>query len=247
MKPPGHDFDAGSSPKRLKVLFVAGCWYPHDEQPFQGIFIRRHAEAVALDHDVAVLHPLGQACRTKPSGMTRSEWGSVHQFQLRFNTPGSRLGSQKAYFRVGRAGARLVAEGWARPDVIHFHVVPSVGLTLAVLRTFPRSPVVVTEHRSGYLAESGVSLSWLRRAYTRWLMARAGAVTTVSDYHRRALSSHGFRGDISVLPNVRVSAISSLSGILAKTSASSPVWAPKNISGQTHSAPSALTLTLYAA
>lgn len=35
------------SKKRLKILFVAD-WYPSEENPVAGIFIREHAKAVAL-------------------------------------------------------------------------------------------------------------------------------------------------------------------------------------------------------
>ncbi len=39
---------------RFKVLFLAS-WYPSRIHPIAGIFIKRHAEAVSLYSDVAVL------------------------------------------------------------------------------------------------------------------------------------------------------------------------------------------------
>lgn len=202
MKGPRHDPGAAPRNDRLKILFVAGCWYPHQGQPFQGIFIRRHAEAVALDHQVAVLHPLDQSEGPKTPDIHRSCWGPIQQFQVCFKGSASRPQSQADFFRAGRIGARRILEEFGRPDIVHFHVVPSAGLTLAVLSAFSGRPVVVTEHWSGYLPESGVTLSRLRRFYTGLLMRRAKVVTTVSDYHRRALSRLGFRGDFKVVPNV---------------------------------------------
>ena len=197
-----HEPGAVPADDRLRILFVSGCWYPHQGQPFQGIFIRRHAEAVALDHQVAVLHPLDQSLGPKAPAIHRSNWGPIQQFQVCFKRSASRAQSQAGFFRAGRTGARRILEEFGRPDVVHFHVVPSAGLTMAVLSVFSGLPVVVTEHWSGYLPESGVRLSWLRRFYTGLLMRRAKVVTTVSDYHRRALSRLGFRGDFKVVPNV---------------------------------------------
>ena len=39
----------------MKVLFLAS-WYPHEDNPVEGIFIKRHAEAVSRLCDVGVLY-----------------------------------------------------------------------------------------------------------------------------------------------------------------------------------------------
>jgi hypothetical protein len=38
-----------------KILFVSG-WYPTDENPSHGIFVKRHAQAAALSNTVSVLY-----------------------------------------------------------------------------------------------------------------------------------------------------------------------------------------------
>ena len=47
--------------KKIKVLFLAS-WYPHADNPVEGIFVKRHAEAVSRLCDVCVLyiHPAAQ-------------------------------------------------------------------------------------------------------------------------------------------------------------------------------------------
>jgi len=39
----------------MKVLFITS-WYPREENPVSGIFIREHAKAVSLIDQVAVLY-----------------------------------------------------------------------------------------------------------------------------------------------------------------------------------------------
>ncbi len=79
---------------------------------------------------------------------------------------------------------------------------PSFGLTLAVRASFPGAPLVLTEHWSGYLPESGERLGRLRRWYTGRLIQRSRTVTTVSAAHREALRGLGFEGRYQVVPNV---------------------------------------------
>lgn len=57
-----------NSDKRLKVLFLPS-WYPTEEQPAGGVFIREHAKAVQLYDEVVVLH-----CAGSKSGLKRAWW-----------------------------------------------------------------------------------------------------------------------------------------------------------------------------
>jgi hypothetical protein len=41
--------------KRIKLLFLSR-WYPHRNDPMLGLFVQRHAEAVARTCDVTVLY-----------------------------------------------------------------------------------------------------------------------------------------------------------------------------------------------
>lgn len=41
--------------QRLKILFIT-AWYPSEDNPVRGVFVREHAKAVQLYDDVVVLH-----------------------------------------------------------------------------------------------------------------------------------------------------------------------------------------------
>ncbi len=196
----------GRSNGHLHVLFVAGCWYPHEEQPFQGIFIRRHAEVVAARHRVTVLHPIALENGPRRPTVSLFERGSIRELHIRFRKPANRfLGAwrhQPGFFRAGKIGCSEIRSSNPFPDIIHFHVIPSAGLTSAIVSAFPGLPIIVTEHWSGYLPESGVRLSLPRKVYTRWLLRKARVVTTVSNRHRDAMLDLGFNGRYVVVPNV---------------------------------------------
>lgn len=198
--------ESGNTDHRLTILFVAGCWYPHPENPVQGPFIRRHAEAVALHHDVTVLHPIAL-----PNGPLSPEcqWahrGKIREIHIRFrglpSLKGGALVSQWGYLRAGLNGCRKLRKMGFSPDILHFHIVPSFGLTAAVRVVFPKRPLVLTEHWTGYVPESGVNLSRARRSYTGRLSRAAASVTVVSKYHERMMKAIGFDGRYVVIPNV---------------------------------------------
>ena len=192
--------------RRFKVLFVAGCWYPHDENPFQGPFIRRHAEAVALRNDVTVLHPVSFPDGPAIPEIQWQDHDSVREVHIRFRgRPSSESGlisSQWGYFRAGLYGCRELRKRGFSPDIIHFHVVPSGALVLAVNLVFPKRPLVLTEHWTGYVPESNIRLGSLRRLYTGRLTRAAAEITVVSKYHERMMRRLGFRGKYVVIPNV---------------------------------------------
>jgi len=198
---------SGKTPGRsLNILFVAGCWYPHEEQPLQGLFIRRHAEAVALQHEVTVLHLVALPDGPNSPEIHLEKGSGVREIRVRFRCrptmEGGALASQWAHFVAGRHGCRELRKMGLSPDLLHFHVVPSAGLTIAVKAVFPRRPHIVTEHWTGYVPESGVKLSPARRLYTGQFFRSAAAVTVVSEFHERMMRDLNFGGQYVVIPNV---------------------------------------------
>jgi len=192
--------------RRLRVLFLAGCWYPDEDRPVEGIFIQRHARAAAQRHDITVLHLAGREDGPKNPVVHRDRSGDVVQYHVRFgvmptSTGGARH-SQAAYFRAAGAGLRGILGREKDFDVLHIHVVPSPAALVPVFFHFRGRPFLLTEHWSGYLPASGVRLSPARRLYTRFLTRRAAVVTTVSEAHARAMQAAGFTGRYRVVPNV---------------------------------------------
>ncbi len=192
--------------KAIHVLFVAGCWYPDAKNPVQGIFIRRHAEAVARKHQVTVLHPFSEPSASSKPEISWNKNGEVCELNVRFRGRPSQLGgrfrSQIGFFRAGLIGCKAIRRKGRQPDIIHIHVVPSVGLVAAIMLVFPGIPVVVTEHWTGYHPETRSGLGLLRRLYTSRLIRYAHAVTTVSENLRDVMLGHGFQGHYFVVPNV---------------------------------------------
>jgi glycosyltransferase involved in cell wall biosynthesis len=188
--------DAGRPPR---VLFVASHWYPDAADPAAGVFVRRHAEAVAERCHVAVMAVTTARDPRAPATVLRDE-GGIPTARVRVRDGGRPWTDLLLVRRVTAAVAPLVAR-LGGVDLVHYNVAPPAALHAAVAAALRRPPYVLTEHWSGYFDESPERIGRLRLAFLRRLTARAGAVTTVSDYLRRAMLARGLHGRYEVVPN----------------------------------------------
>ena len=179
----------------VRVLVVPS-WYPAPGDPTVGIFVRDQVEALAVDHEVRVLHlavvPRGR--RLEPWSTTSRDYVE-HRAELRH-----RFGVWPlAYLRALARGLARVRREF-EPDLVHCHVAVPAGWGVVALRRAHRLPIVLTEHVDSFAP-------WIRRPELRWMAAvayrRADAVVAVGDGQRERLE-RSFRttGRVVTVPNV---------------------------------------------
>lgn len=185
-----------------RVLFLTR-WYPLEEKPAKGLFVREHARAASLYNDVTVLHLAG-ADETLDASWTLDKLGEDHPafdpelpaFRVRYRPP-SVPGMQYARFLL--AGKRAVEQlrdtvgGW---DLIHAHEFDAAFL--AVLLERSGVPVVATEHSTAF-PRGVVKRRAMWRA--RYAFRRCCFVLPVSHALKRAIERHGIRARFVVVPN----------------------------------------------
>lgn len=192
---------------KIKVLFWPGWWYPDRFNPMNGIFIRRHAEAVAPLVDLAVLYVTadpGLSGHTYEIEVASDQVGltvRVYYRPLPVPVRPLRILNVWRYFRAARRGIRELRSRWGKPEIVHLHVNPPWGQILAQQFHFPRLPFIFTEHWSGYHPANGEYRGFFRRLLTSWVVAKAFAVTPVSRNLQEAMESHGLHGRFEVIPN----------------------------------------------
>ena len=196
-----------SAAERIKVLFWPGWWYPDRANPFKGIFIRRHAEAVAPLVDLAVLYVTADAAlagrtyeveaASDPVGLTVRVYFRPLPVPLR----PLRILNVWRYFRAAGLGVRELRSRWGRPDVVHLHVSPPGGQILALRRHFPHIPFLFTEHWTGYHPANGEYRGFFRKRLTSWVVRNASFVAPVSLNLQSVMEGHGLRGRYVAIPN----------------------------------------------
>jgi len=141
--------------KRIRTLFLS-AWYPNREDAMVGLFVRKHAEAVALQNDVTVLYLHADPQISKFEIIKQNINEHLHEIIVYY--PNHIRGTVGKffkiinYFRANRLGNREVKKDF-RPDIVHVNVLTRTGLLAYWLKLTQGIPYVITEHWSRYFSD----------------------------------------------------------------------------------------------
>lgn len=201
---------------RQKVLVIPS-WYPSEDSPYQGLFLREQAWCMAQRFDVTVLTPrfppLRSLCRLRlgPALIQEQDHG-VKTWRVRhLKTPTFRRwipflahpDQALVYYRkfaaaIRKGLARYIAEQ-GLPDVIHAHVVQPAGWVAVELGQRYGISVVLTEHSGPF----GMHLRTDRqRRLVRDILRRADRLVAVSPALRDAMTEFQPDARIEVIGNL---------------------------------------------
>ena len=110
--------------ERLKILFIPR-WYPNHEDPMEGLFVQRQAEALATTCNVAVIHihPVRRGKGKTEAVFTEQNGVRVLQVYLKTGSTGnawSRAQSLWKYYRAAMRAVRSIRQ--FEPDIVHGHI-----------------------------------------------------------------------------------------------------------------------------
>jgi len=188
----------------LKILFIPR-WYPNRTDALNGIFIKRHALAVAMKHQVAVLYVNADPnLKDTLYEIVESQEDKILTICVYYNNsvlPIPIYSSVVKFFRylvAGKIGAEVIKNKFGNPDISHIHVLSRTSL---LAKKF-NAPTVISEQWSGYLPEDGAYKGFLKKWITKAAINNAKAVSTVSKSLKDAMLSHGLKNNYSIIPNV---------------------------------------------
>jgi hypothetical protein len=148
---------------RYKVLFLPS-WYPSRLHPIAGIFIKKHAKAVALYCDVAVLYIVSDSTlknKIFDVDITLEENNiltvRIYYKKVNLKVPLFSKFINFAMYIIGAyKGLRIIKEKFGRPDITHHvNVAYPSGIIALILKYLKGIPYVITEHWSGYTQYNG--------------------------------------------------------------------------------------------
>src|SRR5664280_569237 len=180
----------------MKILFLTR-WYP----PYGGIFIERHAQAVALSNELAVLAilPGENSSGQKPVIDGPSDHLGFTVIRYFYRPSHCRIAFVAGLINLLKfsirsfAGYRYVSKQYGPFDILHVHILTRVAVIAFLVNLLTGKPYIITEHWTRYLPENW-GFKWIvRRVVTRLIVRRAAAVTTVSDYLKNAMEDCGLR------------------------------------------------------
>ncbi len=184
-----------NSPKPLTVFFFP-AWYPHRNDPMFGLFVKRHAEAVASLVRAGVVFAIGELRHGPTYDMNHIcengvETISVYYRKSQVPMLGSFLNGIR-FLRAVWMGYLKLKSILGKPDVNHVHVLTRAGIVPLGLKVFSGIPYIITEHWSRYLPENkGNFKGVLRKWLTKIIVRHSSFITPVSQKLADAMMAHG--------------------------------------------------------
>jgi|SRR6185312_7355700 len=189
--------------ERLKVLFVSS-WYPSRVNPLLGIFVQRHAVAVAHLCDVSAIY----VCADEQENIEEGVEDGVYTIRVYYKKTESRIPvySQyrkwRQYISAWKKALSIYEAKKGRPDIINSNVVFPVTAIAIKLKAKWKMPYVITEHWTGYFPEDGRYKGARMQKIWKSAVSKASAVITVSAALKNQMIKVGLNNTYYVIPNI---------------------------------------------
>lgn len=191
--------------QRKNILFLCS-WYPNENNPALGNFIKRHAEAVSLYANVTVLAAFSDENINYPE-IEMSENENLKEVIVYY--PKTRLpipllkdlAKYKSYMSAMTKGYDKIRN--IQFDLVHVHVAFPAGLFALELKKKYKLQYILSEHWTGYLPSKNQfkKLPRLKKWQYNKIFTEASKVTAVSDDLGDAIKCLGLTDDFKVIPN----------------------------------------------
>jgi len=183
---------------RPKILHIPQ-WYPNPDDIQLGIFIQKQIIATASDCNNLVLSIIGSKNISDISLSNDSSKG-IKEIQIVYCAKGNPYKRIKSYLRALQKGLSAIADEGFYPDLVHCHI---AGRNLWVAeKYFKNTPVILSEHWSGYLDGRFDSILILKKKRRIKRINNCKQVIAVSNHLAEAIENKGIKHKILIVDNV---------------------------------------------
>lgn len=186
---------------KLKILFLTR-WYPNDRDLQLGVFVEKHARAVASFAEVRVIAAFPGETAGKRYRIEEISENQYHSCVVYYRKSGP-LMAIFHYFLAMQQGIKMMVRTSGKPDLIHAHVLLRPFVLAFLLSKRWRIPFFITEHWTGYIHGAFQRKFFLYKELTRYLFQKAAGVSVVSSSLIHHFQTHRLRNaDLRIIPNV---------------------------------------------
>jgi len=188
---------------RVKVLFLAS-WYPNEDNPVTGIFIKHQAEAVSKFCDVAVLY--------RHSSQTRKNSFIEYTIENGINTirvynPSIKIKNRtlKYIFEFTAGiittikGLNVVKKKFGRPDIVHIQVILPMGGLGLLIKFFKGWPLILSEHTGPF---NVYTKNFVANMICKIIINQSDVIMPVSNFLKEQMKPLMDRKVYKIIPNV---------------------------------------------
>lgn len=181
----------------LHILFISS-WYPSRILPYNGDFIQRHAEALALIHNVTAIHVIADSNLKTPLEIIENNQNGVKS--LIAYVKSSRNIFVK-FYRFFGAYLMLIKKAGAF-NLVHLNVIFPAGFIALYLKWFKQKPYLISEHWHGYHQPFCKEIGFFKRFFMKLIAKNASVICPVTDNLGFAMADFGIKNDFIKVPNV---------------------------------------------
>ncbi len=183
--------------ERKNILFISS-WFPNKIEPTNGNFVQRHAEAVSLDHNVEILHAIGDFDQDEKYLFDDRLINSIRTLIVYYKNSKNPV---KNFFRRMKAYKKGFSK-MQKPDLIHANVLHNNMLFAVYLKKKYKIPFIVTEHWTALRKINAEITSKIIKQTAVIIGNQAEFILPVSNDLLLGLKDLGIKSKMKVVPNV---------------------------------------------
>ena len=180
--------------KTLKILAFAS-WYPNNQDPQLGVFIKHQLIAIGSKHKV-VLHTLEAQANNKEKECSIN--GGFTHISHYYKTNNSFVKPIQWYAAWQKILHSLENDKF---DLIHTHVAFPIGIIALQAKKRLNIPLILSEHWSGYCSNKEYR-GWLRKKITKSLINSSTSVIVNSNYLRGLMENQNLISKFFTVTNI---------------------------------------------
>ncbi len=181
----------------MKILFISS-WFPNKLEPTNGNFVQRHAEAVALKHDVEILHTIGDFNQKETFVFDDKIINGIRTLVVYYKNSKNPIQNFLRRMKAYKMGFSKMQ----KPELVHANVLHNNMLFAVYLKKKYKIPFVITEHWTAYQENASDAHGALWRFFAKFIANQSSAVLPVSQNLKKGLLALGVKKPINVISNV---------------------------------------------
>ena len=188
--------------KKLNILFIAS-WYPNKDLPFNGDFVQRHAQAVALFANVTVVH-IASSRQKENLILEEKNLKNVKEIRVYHRRIVSKIFFIRYFknFIIKFKALKIALRRAGKQDIVHLNVLYPGGLFALYIKWKYKIPYIATEHWSKFLPDSKEKFSFIEFFAIRKIMRNAEFICPVSESLKLNMQKIETNVKYQVIPNV---------------------------------------------
>ena len=182
--------------KKSHILFLCS-WFPSKEFPTNGDFIKRHAKAISLKHQVSVIH-LVSSKKIEKTTIEKVNDENLTSYVGYIKHSRNPILKTIRFYNTYIQILKMIGSY----DLIHLNVLYPFGIFALHQKIANKKTYIISEHWTGYLNSRKKRISFFQKFISKLIVKNAAYVCPVSNELKNGMQHLGLKGNYVPVGNV---------------------------------------------